>query len=130
MVKGRPNRGVAQCVSRSAGELSAGSSPAEPAARNRLSATLRELQLRQSLVSILSMTRGWAAPETVEAVERVGMPGGEKRRAPATDWIDVIARAFHAYIAGDFSIAAALADEALELALREGNPTALAHTCT
>jgi predicted ATPase len=30
---------------------------------------LRELQLRQSLVSMLNMTRGWAAPETVDAAE-------------------------------------------------------------
>src|SRR6266852_859814 len=32
-----------------------------------------ELQLRQSLVSMLHMTRGWAAPETLQAAERAGL---------------------------------------------------------
>jgi hypothetical protein len=33
----------------------------------------REMDLRQSLVSALQLTRGWAAPETVAAAARVGL---------------------------------------------------------
>ena len=86
---------------------------------------LRELQLRQSLVSMLHMTRGWAAPETVEAAERVGAlaeKSGDLRRLVGS----MFRRCFHACVAGDLSIAAALADEALELGLREGNPSLMA----
>jgi tetratricopeptide (TPR) repeat protein len=36
-------------------------------------------------------------------------------------------RSFHACVAGDYTTSAALADEALELALRRGNPTTLAN---
>jgi DNA-binding winged helix-turn-helix (wHTH) protein len=82
----------------------------------------RELKLRESLVLMLRLTRGWAASETVEAAARTGLlaerSGNLGRLA-----LSVGTRSFHSCLAGDLSIAAALADEALELALREGEPS-------
>ena len=85
----------------------------------------RELELRQSLVQMLRLTRGWAASETVAAFERVRVlaeKSGDLMRLVES----VFTRSFHACVAGDFSTAAALADEALELALREGRPSLMA----
>jgi hypothetical protein len=42
----------------------------------------------------------------------------------------MVTRCFHANLAGDFSTAAALADEGLELALREGSPSVIARLHT
>jgi DNA-binding winged helix-turn-helix (wHTH) protein len=82
----------------------------------------RELKLRESLVLMLRLTRGWAASETVEAAARTGLlaerSGNLGRLA-----LSVGTRSFHSCLAGDLSIAAALADEALELALRQGEPS-------
>jgi len=86
----------------------------------------RELQFRQSLVSAVHLTRGWAAPETIAAAERLGMlaeRSGNLRELIAS----MIIRCFHAYIAGELTLAGVLADQALKLALRKRNPTALAH---
>jgi class 3 adenylate cyclase/tetratricopeptide (TPR) repeat protein len=86
---------------------------------------LRELELRQSLVSILHMTRGWAAPEAAEAAVRIGLLA--ERTGDLRQLIESMSlRCFQALIAGDLSTAAALADETLELARQEGNPTSLA----
>jgi tetratricopeptide (TPR) repeat protein len=85
-----------------------------------------ELQLRQSLVSMLHMTRGWAAPETMEAAERAGtlaQKSGNLRQLVGS----MTSRCLHAFISADLSIAGALADQALRLALREANPTVLAN---
>ncbi len=85
-----------------------------------------ELQLRQSLVSMLHMTRGWAAPETLQAAERAGLlaaKSGNLRQLVGS----MTSRCLHAFISADLSIAGALADQALELALREANPTVLAN---
>ena len=82
----------------------------------------RELKLRESLVLMLRLTRGWAASETVEAAARTGLlaerSGNLGRLA-----LSVGTRSFHSCLAGELSNAAALADEALELALREGKPS-------
>ena len=86
---------------------------------------LRELEFRQSLVSLLQMTAGWAAPETIKAAERIGIlaeKSGNLRQMIGS----IAGRCFQAYIAGDLSIAGALADQALELALRDEGATALA----
>jgi tetratricopeptide (TPR) repeat protein len=85
----------------------------------------RELQFRHSLVSMLHVTHGWAAPETVAAAERVEILA--KRSGNLGQLVaSLTTRCFHAYIAGELPLAAALADQALELALREGDPSALA----
>ncbi len=89
----------------------------------------RELEIRQSLVSMLHMTRGWAAPETVVAAERAGILA-EKSGGLGQLVGSMALRCLHSYAAGDLSIAGTLADQALELALREANPTVLGHLYT
>jgi len=86
---------------------------------------LRELELRQSLSFMLQMTRGWAAPEWIKATERVGILAEKSGNLGQLVW-SMTWRCFLAYVAGDVLIAGALADQALELALREDSPTALA----
>jgi tetratricopeptide (TPR) repeat protein len=86
---------------------------------------LRELKLRQTLHAMIHVTRGWAAPEAAEAAERIELlarKSGDLRRLVGS----MTGRCFQALIVGALSNAAALADEALELARREGNPAALA----
>jgi class 3 adenylate cyclase/tetratricopeptide (TPR) repeat protein len=82
----------------------------------------RELDLRQSLVAMLHMTRGWAAPEAVQAAERI------QQLAEKSDefvrLIQSVCTSFsHTFNSGDLSTAAALADNGLRLALPAGNPT-------
>jgi class 3 adenylate cyclase/tetratricopeptide (TPR) repeat protein len=86
---------------------------------------VRELKLRQSLRNMIHVTRGWAAPEAAEAAERIGLLA----QRSGDLWLlveSMTGRCFQALIVGALSNAAALADEALELARREGNPTSLA----
>jgi class 3 adenylate cyclase/tetratricopeptide (TPR) repeat protein len=87
---------------------------------------LRELRLRRSMVGMLSITIGYAAPETIDAVERAA-PLAEKSSSLAEliHWVG--SRAVIAGISGDWPAAVTLADEALQLALREGNPERLAN---
>jgi hypothetical protein len=84
-----------------------------------------ELELRQFFVALLRLTRGWAASETVEAAARIGLLA-ERSGNLGRLVVSVFMRSFHACLAGDLSTAAALADEALELALREGAPSLIA----
>ncbi|MBV8362304.1 MAG: AAA family ATPase [Deltaproteobacteria bacterium] len=86
---------------------------------------VRELELRHSLLSMLQMTRGYGASEAVEAAARFRLlaeRSGKLRKVFGS----MTTRCIQTLIAGDLSTAAALADEALELAQREGNPTAMA----
>jgi class 3 adenylate cyclase/tetratricopeptide (TPR) repeat protein len=86
---------------------------------------VRELKLRESLVLMLHFTRGWGAAEAVEASARIPLLAektGNRQRLVSSGF----GRSFHAFQAGDLSTAAELADEALKLALREGNPTTIA----
>jgi hypothetical protein len=86
---------------------------------------LRELELRHSIVSMLQITKGWAAPETVDAAKRI--PALAEKSGNLTHLGNSLgARCFTSWISGELSSAGALADQALELALLEGNPTALA----
>jgi tetratricopeptide (TPR) repeat protein len=89
----------------------------------------RELELRESIVQMLRLTRGWAAPETVEAAARIGLLA-ERSGNLARLVGSVGTRCFHANLAGDLSTAAALADEGLELALREGSSSVIARLHT
>jgi tetratricopeptide (TPR) repeat protein len=86
---------------------------------------LRELRLRQSMVGMLSITTGYAAPETIDAVERAA-PLAEKSGSLAEliNWVG--SRSVIAGISGEWPAAVTLADEALQLALREGSPERLA----
>jgi class 3 adenylate cyclase/tetratricopeptide (TPR) repeat protein len=94
---------------------------AESAERDR-----HELQLRNSLVLMLHVARGWAAPETLKAAERVSalaQKSGDIRKLVGS----MVTRCLLAYIAGDYATAGALADEAFALAQQEGSPTNLAY---
>ena len=85
---------------------------------------LRELALRESVVHMLQITRGYSAPEVKEATER-GAALAEKsgNLAQLRNWVG--SRWLNAHDSGDIPAASALADQALELSLREGSPTSL-----
>jgi tetratricopeptide (TPR) repeat protein len=87
---------------------------------------LRELELRQLAVRMLQMTSGLSAPETIEATRR-GAEAAEEggNLTQLVTW--VISRCINAHFAGDISATGVLADQALELALREGSPTHIGH---
>jgi tetratricopeptide (TPR) repeat protein len=93
-----------------------------PASRAR---DLRELGLVQSIVPLLRVTRGYAAPETLNATERVAAlaekVGDLKQLSQSLQ-----AKFLAAANAGNYSSALVFADQALEIALREGNRTVLA----
>ena len=85
---------------------------------------LRELELRQSVLRTLQFTRGYAAPETREATERAALlaeKGGNLTQLG--NWMR--SRCITALISGDFPAAGTLADQALELAVRETSPISL-----
>jgi tetratricopeptide (TPR) repeat protein len=86
----------------------------------------RELELSQSVAHMLQMTKGWIASETVEAVQRSAAVA-EKSCNLRQLANSVETRGFTAFMAGELSIASGLADQALDLALRDGGPAILAH---
>ena len=74
---------------------------------------------------MLYVTRGFAAPETIDAIERAAALA-EKSGNLAQLVNSVICESVSSpSISGDLPAAGALADQALELALREGSPTSL-----
>ena len=80
----------------------------------------RELELMQSVVSMLEMTRGYAADETREATERATLLAERSGNlSKAVDWIN--RRWGAAFVSGDLRGADALEAQALQLALREGS---------
>jgi tetratricopeptide (TPR) repeat protein len=90
---------------------------------------LRELELRQSAFVVLRLTKGFSAPEVIGAAERAeALAEKSGNLAQLADWVR--SRCLPALIAGDVPSAATFADQALELALREGAPTRLAHVYT
>jgi class 3 adenylate cyclase/tetratricopeptide (TPR) repeat protein len=84
---------------------------------------LRELELGQSIVWMLSVTQGHAAPETIEATARLAAlaekSGNLKQLFNLMD-----SKAAGAFFAGD-PAAGMLADQLLDLALREASPGSL-----
>jgi class 3 adenylate cyclase/tetratricopeptide (TPR) repeat protein len=90
---------------------------------------LRELELTQSIVRPLMATAGYSAPETVRAIEHAAVLA--EKSGSLRQLVDLIIARGGAYdAAGNLQAGAALADRALELALREGSPVSLgrAHT--
>jgi DNA-binding winged helix-turn-helix (wHTH) protein/tetratricopeptide (TPR) repeat protein len=79
-----------------------------------------ELELRQSLVRTLQVTRGFTAPETVDANKRAAALA-EKSGNLTQLFTWVTARQVVVRESGDLAAAGALADQALELARREGS---------
>jgi len=86
---------------------------------------VRELELRQSVAQMLSVTRGYAAPETRDATERAAALAEKSGNlAQLVGW--VMSRWVVAHDSGDVPAETTLADQTLELAVREGSPTSLA----
>jgi len=85
---------------------------------------LRELGLRQSVVRMLFITRGYSAPESIEAADRavtLAEKTGNLRQLINL----ILSRGFTAVIGGDLLNGTALADRALELAAGETSPSVL-----
>jgi tetratricopeptide (TPR) repeat protein len=86
---------------------------------------LRELELRLSAQLVLNLIKGWAAPETINAAERITTLAERSGNLEALR-SSLAARAAGAWFAGDYPTAGALIDQALKLAQREGEGTYLA----
>ena len=78
---------------------------------------------------MLYVTKGYTAPETIEATEWAA--GLAQKSGNLTQLVDVmVSRGFTAYFSGGSTTAGALADRGLELALRDGSPTNLGRLYT
>jgi tetratricopeptide (TPR) repeat protein len=87
---------------------------------------LQELKLIRQVGFMFNITRGYAAPETVEATERAAKLA--EKSGDLTQLANVVfRRGFTAYVSGDLTTARTLADQALEIFLRRGSPIQLAH---
>jgi tetratricopeptide (TPR) repeat protein len=83
---------------------------------------LRELELRQSAAQMLYVTRGYAAPETTDAIEHAAALA--KKTGNLTLLVTWAMRRWLApFNSGDLPVAIALADQTFELAFREGSPS-------
>jgi tetratricopeptide (TPR) repeat protein len=89
----------------------------------------RELELRLFVSNVLWVTKGWAAPESLEATARAAALAEKSGNLGQLITL-VLTKGINALVSGDMPAAGALADQALELALREGNPIVIgvAHT--
>jgi len=84
----------------------------------------REPDLRQSVVQVLYITKGFAASETKDAIQRAAALA--EKSGNLTQLVSsVSSKVTIALFSGDLPSAAALADQALDLALREGSPRIL-----
>jgi predicted ATPase len=85
---------------------------------------LRELELTQSVVWMLQMTRAYSAHETIAATQRA-MALAEKTGSlkQLLNWI--FSRYITLLVSGELRASAELADQALELAIREGSAASL-----
>jgi len=87
---------------------------------------LREPGLGRSVVEVLQIAKGYAAPETLAATKRAEALA-EKNGTLGELALWVGARCLNAFNSGDLSTAQALADESFELALRDGSDTSLGY---
>ncbi len=85
----------------------------------------RELELYSAFVPVLQLTRGYSAPETVEAATHARALA-EKSGNLAQLVRQKYATRSGVFISGDYPSAAALADQILDLAQREGSHASLA----
>jgi tetratricopeptide (TPR) repeat protein len=84
-----------------------------------------ELELRRSIIALLHVTKGYAAPDTVEAVESaiaLAETSGDVKTLVSL----LASRGSTLTIGGDLKAASRILDRALELALRQPTPTNLA----
>jgi class 3 adenylate cyclase/tetratricopeptide (TPR) repeat protein len=84
----------------------------------------RELELRQLVIGLLFATRGYGAPETMQASQRASELA-EKTGNVAQFIGLVISRGISAFSSGELRTASELADQALELARRESQAASL-----
>jgi predicted ATPase len=85
---------------------------------------LHELDHRQSIIWMLGLTTGMSSPESVDA--RARAIALAKKSGNLSQLVSLMhAAGYAAYAAGDYETAATLADQALELAERDGNPANL-----
>jgi tetratricopeptide (TPR) repeat protein len=80
---------------------------------------LRELEIRQSLVQMLHLTKGYSAPESIEATQRavtLAQKSGNVRQLLNL----MIALGVNDLSSGELPAAGNIADQALEIASREG----------
>jgi class 3 adenylate cyclase/tetratricopeptide (TPR) repeat protein len=85
---------------------------------------LRDVELARSVVWMLQVTKGYSAPETIEATERsAALAEKLGNLKQLVNWI--MSKFVGLYVAGDFPAADALADQVFELGLREGSPASL-----
>jgi class 3 adenylate cyclase len=84
----------------------------------------RELELRQLIIWRLAVTRGWAAAESIEATEQAAMIA---ENAGNLDQIVkfIASKSVGALVSGELTVAAKLADQAVDLAIREGSELCL-----
>jgi tetratricopeptide (TPR) repeat protein len=86
---------------------------------------IRELELTQSIIRPRLFTSGYSAPETIQAIEHAVMLA--EKSGSLKQLVDLILWRRDTYVAaGDYQAALALADRALELALREGSAVSIA----
>jgi tetratricopeptide (TPR) repeat protein len=85
----------------------------------------RELELWQSIYLMARVTKGYTAPETIDAIEHVAVLA-KKTGNLTQQVISLRSRGHIAYFSGDLPTAIRLGDQALELAVREGSPYGLA----
>jgi class 3 adenylate cyclase/tetratricopeptide (TPR) repeat protein len=84
----------------------------------------RELELRQAVVRMLFITKGYSASETSDATELAAALA--EKSGNLKQLINLlIARGVNSTVSGELSAASTLADRALGLALREGGPSSL-----
>ena len=82
---------------------------------------LRELEFRRSAAQMLYVTRGYAAPETTDAIEQAASLA--EKTGNLTQFVSWAMRRWLApFNSGDLLAASALADQSLELALHESSP--------
>jgi tetratricopeptide (TPR) repeat protein len=90
---------------------------------------VREMGLLQHMTLMLWVTKGHSAPETVDTSQRAGTLA-EKMGSLLQHWMWIIARCLGAFGSGDVLVANMLADQAFELAVREGSAFSHAGACT
>ena len=85
---------------------------------------VRKLELRQSLIRMLFMTRGYTEPEAIEAIEHAATLA-EKSGNLRQLFNLIIARGISSVVSGDFAGGNVLADKSFKLGIREGSPSVL-----
>ena len=74
---------------------------------------------------MLQITKGWAAPETIEAMDHAALLA--ERSGNLTQLVNWMAsRCLTVFFSGDFPAVVSLADQALELSVRQGSSANLA----